>query len=143
MAGRKNRKLRCQNSKNYRWWPPILFVVVIFFTCIGIDILFDRRCQVLIDETARLEKENKLEESNYERELSRWNELRTLRRLEAALRKHCLDMKYPSPDRVVLMDADGKPKGNPRTLTRAMSRLSRVENTASISHNSRPGRVRR
>jgi hypothetical protein len=135
MAGRKNRKLNCQGKRNLNFWTPILLLVVVFFARCVIDFIFDRQCSLLTEETSRLETQNKAEESNYERELSRWNALRTPRRLESALRRHCLNMQYASPDRVVHMDADGNPTGNPTTLTRAMSRLSRVGNTASVSRN--------
>jgi hypothetical protein len=143
MAGRKNRKLNCQGKRKLNFWAPILLLVVTFFVRWVVDFVFERQCQLLSDETSRLENANKAEESNYERELSKWNYLRTPRRLETALRKHGLDMNYAMPDRVVHMDADGNPKGNPTTLTRAKSRISRVENTASVARDSRrSGRLR-
>ena len=143
MAGRKNRKLNCQSKQKINLVGPVLVMLSVVFMNYAINFVFDKKCSDLTEETSILEKQNNLEESNYERELSRWNGLRTPHRLKAALHKHCLDMDMPSPDRVVKMDADGKPRGNPTTLTRAMSRLSRVENTASVSRNTSVRRVRR
>lgn len=89
------------------------------------------------------QKEKQLErlEAERERESARWEEMKTPERLEQALAKHGLAMRYAKPSQIVRLRADGRPAPGQLSVAREAQR-SRTAVTASYSPRS-SNRVRR
>jgi hypothetical protein len=71
------------------------------------------------------EKERQLAklENDQKREQERWDEMKTPERLEAALLKHGLAMRYSKPEaQVVRMDKSGRPYSGQASVARATER---------------------
>ncbi len=78
------------------------------------------------------EKEKTLErlEGERERECARWEELKTPEKLEQALARHGLAMRYAKPSQIVRLRADGRPVPGQLSVARESQR-SRAALTAS------------
>lgn len=89
------------------------------------------------------EKEKLLErlEAERERESARWEEMKTPERLEQALAKHGLAMRYAKPSQIVRLRADGRPVPGQLSVAREAQR-SRSAVTASYSAAGQKRRVR-
>ena len=85
---------------------------------------------------AKGEKERELVRLDEERmrESTRWEEMKTPRRLEAALRDNGMSMHYHKSSQVVRMTAAGEPASGQISVARAAMR-SRTGATASVSRN--------
>ena len=136
MARTRNRRIRSNmNSKGWGLRYLFIFVAVALIGVI-VNIGFESTCNSLQGDVGKMENEIKREKAIYERDLQKWEHLKTPQKLSAALRRHGLNMKYASPDRVVHMSKDGKPDYKSIALARATSRISRTENTAAVSTHS-------
>ena len=84
-------------------------VIVMLFVMVIIKLLASSSCQQLLKSIGEKERVLvKLEEERV-RESARWEEMKTPEKLESALLHHGLAMRYPKPDQVVRMKANGRP----------------------------------
>lgn len=103
---------------------------------------FDFRCVTIANDIGKAEKKLRLLNSNLEREMMKWNEMKTPERLEAALAKHGLDMHNPRPDQVIKMGIDGDVAPRQMSVVRARRRnKSSVSRTAQDNSFKRSRRV--
>lgn len=100
----------------------IAAVMLILFVMVIVNQLASSSCDQL--EKAIREKERQLAklEDERSRESARWEELKTPEKLEAALLRHGLSMRYPKADQVVRMKADGRPYPGQVSVARARQR---------------------
>ena len=84
-------------------------VIVMLFVMVIINYMASSSCQQLLKSIGEKERAlSKLEEERV-RESARWEEMKTPEKLESALLRHGLAMRYPKPDQVVRMKANGRP----------------------------------
>lgn len=83
-------------------------VLMLAFLVAILNILGSVNCSQLMKSVG--EKKNLLSrlEDEYSRESARWEEMKTPEKLEVALRRHGLSMKYAKPSQIVRMKSDGR-----------------------------------
>ncbi len=87
-------------------------IIVFFFAMVILNLLSSSRCTMLLKEKGAKERElARLEESRTQ-EATRWEEMKTTERIEAALLRHGLSMRLPRPEQCVRMRPDGTPYPN-------------------------------
>lgn len=97
-------------------------VIVMLFIMVFVNFLASSSCQQLLKSIGEKERQlAKLEEERV-RESARWEEMKTPERLESALLRHGLAMRYPRPDQVVRMKANGKPYPGQLSVAKAGQR---------------------
>ena len=137
---KRNRKVkkhsRCtMNSVN------IVALIVLSFFAIMVYWSQDARCATLAQDIGRAEKELKRLESDYHRELSSWDGLKTPDNLHQALIRHGLDMAQPHQEQIVHMGANGLPLPGQISLPRINARRSRMDRMAVVENTVRSRRL--
>ena len=134
--GRKNRKVSKRMSVVAGHAVRFGAVIVMFFVMAIVYLLAKSSCEQLSDEIRDKEHVLAKLEDEQDRESARWEEMKTPDRLEAALLRHGLSMKYPRPDQVVRVRADGTLLPGQPAVARAAQR-SRAVSTAQNVRGSR------
>ena len=94
-------------------------IIVIFFVMVILNLLSSSSCKQLLKRQGELERELvKLEDSRL-RESTRWEEMKTPEKVEAALMRHGLAMRPPLAKQTVQMRGDGTPYPGQLSLARA------------------------
>lgn len=128
---RKNRKVSKRMSVIAVQSMHIGAIMFSLFIMVILNLLAASNCSHLMDSIGKKEKElSKLEDAR-RREESRWEEMKTPRRLEAALRDNGMSMHYHKSSQVVRMTAAGEPVPGQISVARAAMR-SRAGATASV-----------
>lgn len=106
---RKNRKMTKRMSVLTANMLHFGAIVMMLFVMVILNLLASSSCSQLMKSIG--EKDRKLVklEEERQRESARWEQMKTPEKLETALLKHGLSMKYPRPNQVVKMKADGTP----------------------------------
>ena len=105
-------------SNTMRFGAVILMLGVMVF----VNFLASSACQHMMTSIGEKERQlAKLEEERV-RESARWEEMKTPEKIESALLRHGLAMRYPKPDQVVRMKADGRPYPGQLSVERAKRR---------------------
>jgi len=119
---RKNRKIPKKMSVVATNTMRFGAIIVFFFVMVIFNILSSSSCTQLLKQKGILERElDKLEDS-WQRESTRWEEMKTPERVEAALVRHGLLMHTPKPEQTVRMRADGTPYAGQLAVRRAQQR---------------------
>lgn len=106
-------------------------IIVFFFVMVIFNLLSSSSCTQLMNEKGQKERElAKLEES-FRRESTRWEEMKTPEKVEAALFRLGLKMSTPRPDQQIRLDANGAPCPNQLALKRLRQRSATA--TAGLS----------
>ena len=138
---RKNRKMPKKMSVMAGRSVQIGAVMVMAFAMVILNMLASSSCKQLNNAIREKEKELAKLEDEHKRETARWDEMKTSERLESALLRHGLSMKYAKPVQVVRMRSDGLPYPGQISIARAAER-SRAAQTAKLSA-PRQGAVRK
>ena len=97
-------------------------VIVMLFVMVIINLLASSSCQQLMKSIGEKERVlDKLEEERV-RASARWEEMKTPEKLESALLKHGLAMRYPKADQVVRIKANGRPYPGQLSVAKAQQR---------------------
>lgn len=119
---RRNRKRSKKMSVMAANTLHFVAVILMLFVMVIINLLASSSCQQLMKNIGEKERAlGKLEEERV-RESARWEEMKTPEKLESALLRHGLAMKYPKPDQVVRMKANGKPYPGQLSVAKARQR---------------------
>ena len=129
---RRNRKIPKKMSIVATTTMRFGAVLVFFFVMVLFNLLSSTSCTQLMKTKGELERELARLEDSRMREATRWEEMKTPERVEAALLRHGLAMKIPRPDQNVQMKSDGTPYPGQLSLARARQRLG-LERTASVA----------
>ena len=129
---RRNRKIPKRMSVVATTTMRFGAILVFFFVMVLFNLLSSTSCSQLMKTKGELERELARLEDARMREATRWEEMKTPERIEAALLRHGLSMKIPRADQNVQMKADGTPYPGQLSLARARQRLG-VERTASVA----------
>ena len=122
-------------SNTMRFGAVVLMLGVMVF----VNFLASSTCQHMMTSIGEKERQlAKLEEERV-RESARWEEMKTPEKIESALLRHGLAMRYPKPDQVVRMKADGRPYPGQLSVERAKRRnsLAAAQTQCGVDHVSR------
>ena len=94
-------------------------IITFFFIMVIINLLSSSNCTMLLKKKGEMERELAKAEESRMREATRWEEMKTTERIEAALLRHGLSMRLPHSSQCVRMRPDGTPYPNQLSLARA------------------------
>lgn len=109
-------------------------IIVFLFVMVVLNLLSSSSCKELLKERQKLERELARLEDVRVRESTRWEGMKTPEKLEQALVRHGISMRFPRPEQVVRMKADGTPRLGQLSLARAAANSGKV---ASVNSSSR------
>ncbi|MBO5751297.1 MAG: hypothetical protein J6R80_02705 [Kiritimatiellae bacterium] len=113
-------------------------IILTFFIMVIFNLLSSSNCTMLLKEKGEKERELAKAEESRMREATRWEEMKTTERIEAALLRHGLLMRLPHSSQCVRMRPDGTPYPNQLSLARAkQSRFGAQQPASYRAHNSR------
>lgn len=140
---KKNRRVNKKMSVNTEIATHLGAVIAFLFVMVIMNLLASSSCQQLMKRIGEEEKELARLEDSCNRESTRWEEMKTPEKVEAALLRHGLAMRPPRPEQNVHMKADGSPYAGQLSVARAKTRLSSnlaMASTAPIKGSSKKGR---
>ena len=115
-------------------------IIVFFFVMVILNLLSSSSCTQLLNEKGQKERElAKLEES-HRRESTRWEEMKTPEKVEAALFRHGLKMSTPRADQCIRLNARGVPYPNQLALTRLRQRAGTAATVRYVAPSARAKR---
>lgn len=118
-------------------------IIVFFFVMVILNVLSSSSCSQLMDEKGQRERElAKLEES-HRRESTRWEEMKTPERVEAALVRHGLRMSTPRADQCIRLNGRGEPCSDRLALRRFRQRSSAPATASYVAPTQGPKRKMR
>ena len=127
---RRNRKMPKKMSVMAGRSVQIGAVMVMAFAMVILNMLASSSCKQLSKTISEKERQLAKLENDQKREQERWDEMKTSERLEAALLKHGLAMRYSKPEtQVIRMDKSGRPYSGQISVARARER-SKAAQTA-------------
>ena len=97
-------------------------IIVFFFLMVILNVLSNSSCTQLLKTKGEKEREIARLDDMLMRESTRWEEMKTPERIEAALFHRGLPMKPPRADQTVRMMANGQPQPGQIALTRMKQR---------------------
>jgi len=97
-------------------------IIIFFFVMVILNLLSSSSCTQLLKTKGGLERELVKLEDAWMRESTRWEEMKTPERVEAALVRHGLLMHHPKPEQTVQMRANGTPYPVQLSVKRARQR---------------------
>lgn len=133
---RKNRKIPKKMSVVATNTMRFGAIILIFFVMVILNLLSASSCTQLLKTKGELERELARLEDSRMRESTRWEEMTTPERVEAALLHHGLAMRPPRPEQAVQMKADGTPYPGQLSIAKARQR-SGFATTAKAEHSAR------
>lgn len=137
---RKNRKVSKRMSVIAANTMRFGAIIVFFFVMVILNLLSSSSCTQLLNEKGQKERElAKLEES-YRRESTRWEEMKTPEKVEAALFRHGLKMSTPRADQCIRLNARGVPYPNQLALTRLRQRAGTAATVRYVAPSARAKR---
>ena len=131
---RKNRKIPKRMSVVAANTMRFGAIIVFLFVMVILNLLASSSCTQLMKAKGEKERELVNLDDERNREATRWEEMKTPRRLEAALRDNGMSMHYHKSSQVVRMTASGEPASGQISVARAAMR-SRTGATASVTRN--------
>ena len=137
---RKNRKVSKRMSVIAANTMRFGAIIVFFFVMVILNLLSSSSCTQLLNEKGEKERElAKLEES-HRRESTRWEEMKTPEKVEAALFRHGLRMSTPRADQRTRLNARGVPYPNQLALTRLRQRAGTAATVRYVAPSARAKR---
>ena len=137
---RKNRKTSKRMSVVATNTMRFGAIIVFFFVMVILNLLSSSSCTQLLNEKGEKERElAKLEES-HRRESTRWEEMKTPEKVEAALFRHGLRMSTPRADQCIRLNARGVPYPNQLALTRLRQRAGTAATVRYVAPSARAKR---
>lgn len=133
---RKNRKVSKRMSVIATNTMRFGAIIVFFFVMVILNILSSSSCTQLLNEKGLKERELAKQEEAYQRESTRWEEMKTPEKIEAALFRHGLRMSPPRADQCVRLNERGVPYPNQLALTRLRQRSSTGTTVRYVAPNS-------
>jgi len=119
---KKNRRTTTKHSVAAATTIRFAAILLLFFVMVILNMLSSSRCTQLVGEKCKMERElAKLEDARM-RESSRWEEMKTPEKIEAALVRHGLKMSLPRFDQTIRVRKDGSIPAGQIAVTRARQR---------------------
>lgn len=130
---KKNKRINKKMSVNTEIATHFGAIITVFFIMVIVNVLFSSNCQQMMKRIGESEKELARLEDARNRELTRWEEMKTPDKISAALLRHGLSMKPPRPEQNVKLTNDGKPLPGQISVAAAEKRRAASANLASIA----------
>lgn len=118
----KNRKMSKKMSVIAQGSTMLCAVIVMLFVMVVVNLLADSSCSQLMKSIGAKEAQLKRLNDDCSRESARWEEMTTPDRLEAALKRHGLAMRYANAAQNIRMNAAGKPEPGQFAVSRMEQR---------------------
>ena len=118
----KNRKMSKKMSVIAQGSTMLCAVIVMLFVMVVVNLLADSSCSQLMKSIGAKEAQLKRLNDDCSRESARWEEMTTPDRLEAALKRHGLAMRYANAAQNIRMNAAGKPEPGQFAVSRREQR---------------------
>ena len=112
-------------------------VILTLFVMVIVNLLASSSGSRMVGSIREKERELARLEEERMRESARWEEMMSPEKLEIALVRNGLSMKYPRPDQVIRMRADGRPYPGQLSVNMAAKRRSASAPVAMSSKRSR------
>ena len=137
---RKNRKIPKKMSVVATNTMRFGAIIVFFFIMVILNLLSSSSCTQLLKAKGELEREiAKLDDARM-RESTRWEEMKTPEKVEAALFRHGLRMSTPRADQCIRLNARGVPYPNQLALTRLRQRAGTAATVRYVAPSARAKR---
>lgn len=130
---KRNRRVNKKMSVNTEIATHLGAVIAFFFVMVILNLLASSSCQQMMRRIGESEKELARLEDSRNRESTRWEEMKTPEKVEAALLRHGLSMKPPRAEQNVHMNANGTPYAGQLSVARAKARASGNLGLASVA----------
>lgn len=130
---KKNKRINKKMSVNTEIATHFGAIITVFFIMVIVNVLCSSNCQQLMKSIGESEKELARLEDARNRELTRWEEMKTPDKISAALLRHGLSMRPPRPEQHVKMTAEGVPHPGQMSVAAAEKRRAASLNIASVS----------
>lgn len=121
---KKNRRVNKKMSVNTEIATHLGAVIAFLFVMVIVNLLASSSCQQLMKRIGEQEKELARLEDSCNRESTRWEEMKTPEKVEAALLRHGLAMRPPRAEQNVHMNANGVPYAGQLSVARAKTRAA-------------------
>ena len=129
---RKNRYRSKHLSVVTRHTINVGAIILVLTIATAANLIAESRCTQVRAEIGRRERQLAQVEKACERESTRGEELKTAENLDRMLLKHGLAMRYPRPDQIVRLKADGTPYPGQLSVA-AIRRQGTVQSVASVT----------
>lgn len=121
--GHKNKRVKNQALFQSNNWVGYAFVIIVVILFGGISVWsLQAKCDKIRAKIAHAEKRLAQQDSEYEREATRLEEMVTPEKLAEKLIRFGLEMNYARADQVVRMTAHGHPAPGQISVARALQR---------------------
>ena len=111
-------------------------VMLMMFVMVIVNLLASSSCSQLMKSIGEKERTLNRLEDECKRESARWEEMKTPEKLELALNRHGLAMRYPKSSQIVRMRPDGRPVPGQLSVAKAVQR-AKASCTASYQSGAR------
>ena len=137
---RKNRKVSKRMSVIAANTMRFGAIIVFFFVMVILNLLSSSSCTQLLNEKGEKELEHAKLVESHRRESTRWEEMKTPEKVEAALFRHGLRMSTPRADQCIRLNARGVPYPNQLALTRLRQRAGTAATVRYVAPSARAKR---
>ena len=137
---KKNRRVSKKLNVNTVIATHFGAVIAFLFVMVILNLLASSSCQHLKKAIGEDEKTLARLDDDYDREATRWEEMKTAEKVEMALLRHGLAMKPQRAEQNIIMQSDGQPKPGQHSVAMAKRRVSNM-GVASVSAATRPSVV--
>lgn len=139
----KNKRLKNNHSCFKTTMTGVSALIVTAFIALMIYWSVDSQCTAISREIGKGEKALAALDSEYGREMARWNEMQTPENLAEKIVRFGLRMQSPMADQVVHINADGRPAPGQIAVARARARSRNAGAVAGIPRVRKAATVRR
>lgn len=113
-------------------------IMLMLFVMVIVNLLANSSCSQLMKSIGEKERLLAKLEDERSRESARWEEMKTPEKLERALTRHGLAMRYAKPSQIVRLRADGTPFPGQLSVAKAMQR----DTASAVAMSASPARRR-
>lgn len=128
----KNKKINKHHSRFTATMSGVAMLIVTAFFALMVYWSVDSQCTAISREIGKCEKELAALDSEYGREMARWNEMQTPENLAEKIIRFGLRMQNPKADQVVHIGANGRPEPGQIAVARARARAQNAGHVAGI-----------
>ncbi len=130
---RRNRKVSTRISVMAQNTAHAAVILVMTFIMAIVNLLAKSSCSQLLKSIGEKERLLSRLEDERSRESARWEEMKTPEKLEQALARHGLAMRYAKPGQVVRMKADGQPQPGQISVAKALQRQNAAASSVAMA----------
>lgn len=128
---KKNKRVTKRMSRSAVGSGYILGMVVLIAVAVVLNTIAESNCEQVTNSIGEKERQIKSLEDQKVREAARWQELKTIDKIEERLCLHGMKMAYPHPHQIIRLTSDGKVLPGQQSVALARKRSqSRMASTS-------------